>query len=73
MVTLKYPNGYFCTYKAVYCTEGYRYGCEKCLRSSPSFKQKENKDWSRDMWESRTPVGFNLTGKFAGLFSAKAA
>jgi hypothetical protein len=73
MVTLEYPNGYFCTYKAVHCTEGYRYGCEKCLKSGMSVKPEAAKDWTRDMWETRTTVTSRLSSKLAGIFAAKPA
>jgi hypothetical protein len=71
MVTLEYPNGYFCTYKAIHCAEGYRYGCEKCLRASLAAKTEEAKDWTRDMWESRNTVSSGFSAKVSGLFNGR--
>jgi hypothetical protein len=33
MTNPEYTNGYFCTYKAIFCLDGYRTGCERCLRT----------------------------------------
>ena len=69
MTKLEYPNGYFCTYKAILCREGYRYGCEKCLRNALPTKKDEIKDWTKDIWESRPVLNTSLFAKFTVLFT----
>ena len=71
MVTLEYPNGYFCTYKSMYCAEGYRYGCQKCLSSAAVNQQSDSKDWTKDMWESRSNIRIRRTSKLGGLFAPR--
>ena len=71
MTKLEYPNGYFYMYKAILCREDYCYGCEKYLRNVLSTRKDEVKDWTRDVWESRSVVKTSLFAKFFGLFSLR--
>jgi hypothetical protein len=71
MTTTEYPNSYFCTYKAVFCMDGYRSGCKMCLNSVSSAKSEEPKNWTRDVWEARTTVEASIFSKFLGVFTSR--
>jgi hypothetical protein len=66
MTNHEYADGYFCTYKAVFCIDGESTGCKKCLRSVISAKIKDPQDWTRNVWESPTTVATTILSKVLG-------
>jgi hypothetical protein len=40
MMNVEYHKGSFCSYLSVFCREGYRAGCDACLKSR-LYPQKE--------------------------------
>lgn len=71
MVKNEYPNGYFCTYKAILCMSGFRDGCQMCLKGTTSRKNAEPQDWTKRVWESRTTADTSIVSRFAGVFKAR--
>ena len=56
MTKMEYPNGYYCTYMAILCREGYRNGCKECPRNESSIRKDEIKDRIKGIKESHSVI-----------------
>ena len=53
MMKVEYHKGSFCSYLSAFCQEGYRAGCETCLKSKLYPQKEESRDKIIDVRKSQ--------------------
>jgi hypothetical protein len=56
MMNMEYHNGSFCRYTSAFCREGYRTGCEDCLKSGLYTKIASPRNRIRVIGKPAQPV-----------------
>jgi hypothetical protein len=60
MMKLEYHKGSFCSYLSAFCQEGYRGGCEVCLKSKLYPKTGNAETWTATAKKPQEMAGANM-------------